>query len=77
MTYCFKNAGYVFNHIAIPETEHPITVTSEHLTSHSVRGFVLNVLAAVELDRELLARTRKIHDISSYRMLAPKFMFGT
>jgi hypothetical protein len=70
--YYRKHFLAVDQNIVVPETEYPVPFFLEPRIAFSiVFSFIrLDVLSAVELDRQLLFKAYKINDIFSHGMLA-------
>ena len=65
----------IVEHIAVPEPENAVPVPEQFRCAGSV-GFVpLAMLAAIELDHQLVRGTREIGDAAADRMLPPELPF--
>jgi hypothetical protein len=60
------------NHVVVPEPDHAVAVSRDGLASPSIFGHSVDMMSAVELDRELVRRAREIGDERSDRVLAAK-----
>jgi hypothetical protein len=74
LLYSLQHTGKIFDHIAVPESEHAIAATGQLAGAQRVRFLSFYVLTAVQLYSEPTARTCKIHDVRADRMLSAKTM---
>jgi hypothetical protein len=70
--YCFEYPLYVLQHIAVPESEHPIAARLEPSRPRLIIGDVLAMLTAVELDQQAMRQAREIDDVRADRHLPSK-----
>jgi hypothetical protein len=61
---------YIFQHIDIPESDDSISELAKCLGSPKIVLLIVEVLAPIEFNDELLLDAAKIHDEPSHRMLA-------
>jgi hypothetical protein len=67
-----QHAGKVLQELIIPEAQNAITAASDLRDSGKIGLFVHCVLAAIDLDRELVCWAGEIDDVTADRMLPAK-----
>ena len=67
---CFQHTLEILDHVDSPEPENPIAVRRQLRRTCFIRALSHAVLPAIELDHELLLRTREIGDAPPDRMLS-------
>jgi hypothetical protein len=67
--YDLKHSVGVRQHIVVPEPQHAKPFAFEIAVTHLV-FWIFRVLAAIDLDNQLPAKARKVHDIRAYRDLS-------
>jgi hypothetical protein len=72
MLNCFKHAIDVRQHFVVPETDHAISFRFEKSGSLRVRGHLLHVLPAINLDDELCLVTCEIDNVTTDTDLPPE-----
>jgi hypothetical protein len=65
-----QDSRQVFHHIVVPEANHPVSVAANLPTSICIFLLLDCMLPAVEFDSQLRRRTRKVNDVTPYRVLA-------
>ena len=70
--YHFKHPVQIFQHIMVPEAHYLPALLVQILASGVIVSFLVLVLSAIQFDHQHSFHTRKVRNISAYRMLAPE-----
>jgi hypothetical protein len=60
-------------HIAVPEAKHPVSIRSHEVVAMLIVGYLLCMLASIQLDNDRGLETDEITDVRAERPLSPEF----